>query len=85
MNAVVAGGAAGTCEVITTYPLDVVKTRSQLATGQTPGIWATLRNIAATEGPLGLYRTFMACFCVCVSVCVCVCSLTLHLSRVLCM
>mmetsp|Transcript_49633 Transcript_49633/g.124800 ORF Transcript_49633/g.124800 Transcript_49633/m.124800 type:complete len:282 (+) Transcript_49633:93-938(+) len=60
VTAVVAGGAAGTCEVVATYPLDVVKTRAQLATGRTPGIWATLRNIATTEGPLGLYRGIAA-------------------------
>jgi len=52
----VAGGGAGVLEVIIMYPLDVVKTRSQLATGSSRGVLATLSAIVKEEGFARLYR-----------------------------
>eukprot|EP00743_Colponemidia_sp_Colp-15_P006251 GILK01006726.1.p1 GENE.GILK01006726.1~~GILK01006726.1.p1 ORF type:complete len:307 (-),score=37.03 GILK01006726.1:502-1389(-) len=53
---VVAGASAGLVEVLIMYPLDVVKTRSQLTTSQSVGVFATLRNIVRQEGLNNLYR-----------------------------
>jgi len=52
---VVAGGSAGICEVMLMYPLDVVKTRSQLAHGKAQGVFQMLGHIIKTE-KFGLYR-----------------------------
>lgn len=59
LSLLIAGGAAGTIEVLCMYPLDVVKTRMQLASGATTGpktVFGTLRHIAASEGVGNLYR-----------------------------
>jgi len=52
-----AGAIAGISEVLTFYPLDVVKTRMQLETGKSKnGLVGTLRNIIKEEGVGRLYR-----------------------------
>ncbi|KAF9522612.1 mitochondrial carrier domain-containing protein [Crepidotus variabilis] len=52
-----AGAIAGISEILTFYPLDVVKTRMQLERGQTQhGLVGTFRNIIAQEGVGRLYR-----------------------------
>jgi len=52
-----AGAIAGISEILTFYPLDVVKTRMQLETGKTKnGLVGTLRNIVREEGVGRLYR-----------------------------
>jgi solute carrier family 25 2-oxodicarboxylate transporter 21 len=52
----VAGGGAGVLEVVIMYPLDVVKTRSQLSTTSQRGVLATLQSIVREEGFARLYR-----------------------------
>ncbi|KAG2175333.1 hypothetical protein INT44_007821 [Umbelopsis vinacea] len=53
----VAGAIAGISEILTMYPLDVVKTRAQLSTGtQSVGIVSTLKQIVQSEGVPALYR-----------------------------
>lgn len=56
MDSFAAGAIAGVSEVLTMYPLDVVKTRSQLLVGQSIGTFASLRNIVQQEGVSRLYR-----------------------------
>jgi len=51
-----AGAIAGISEILTFYPLDVVKTRMQLATGKSPGLVGSFRTIIAEEGFGRLYR-----------------------------
>ncbi|TFK66848.1 mitochondrial carrier [Pluteus cervinus] len=52
-----AGAIAGVSEILTFYPLDVVKTRMQLETGKsTQGLVGTLRSIVKEEGAGRLYR-----------------------------
>jgi len=52
-----AGAIAGVSEILTFYPLDVVKTRMQLETGKSKnGLVGTLRNIIKDEGVGRLYR-----------------------------
>lgn len=56
MESFAAGAIAGISEVLTMYPLDLVKTRAQLMVGQNVGTFALLKNIAKQEGMSGLYR-----------------------------
>ncbi|KAI0789292.1 mitochondrial carrier [Abortiporus biennis] len=52
-----AGAIAGVSEILTFYPLDVVKTRMQLATGKSEfGLVGTFKNIVKEEGVGRLYR-----------------------------
>jgi len=52
-----AGAIAGVFEILTFYPLDVVKTRMQLETGKaTHGLAGTFRAIVKEEGVWRLYR-----------------------------
>ncbi|KIJ47167.1 hypothetical protein M422DRAFT_74824 [Sphaerobolus stellatus SS14] len=52
-----AGAIAGVSEILTFYPLDVVKTRMQLETGKSSvGMVGSLRAIVAQEGFGKLYR-----------------------------
>ncbi|KAK4689444.1 hypothetical protein P7C73_g648, partial [Tremellales sp. Uapishka_1] len=58
----IAGGVAGMAEALVCHPLDTIKVRMQLsksrkARGLKPlGFFATGRQIAARETPLGLYK-----------------------------
>lgn len=56
MDSFAAGAIAGVSEVLTMYPLDVVKTRSQLFVGKSMGTFASLTNIVKQEGVSHLYR-----------------------------
>ncbi|KAF8883885.1 mitochondrial carrier domain-containing protein [Gymnopilus junonius] len=52
-----AGAIAGISEILTFYPLDVVKTRIQLETGKSQyGLVGTFKNIVKQEGVGRLYR-----------------------------
>lgn len=51
-----AGAIAGVSEILTFYPLDVVKTRMQLETGKSKGMVGTLTSIIREEGAGRLYR-----------------------------
>ncbi|KAF9447383.1 mitochondrial carrier [Macrolepiota fuliginosa MF-IS2] len=51
-----AGAIAGISEILTFYPLDVVKTRMQLATGKSQGLVGTFSSIVKEEGVGRLYR-----------------------------
>ncbi|KJA26546.1 hypothetical protein HYPSUDRAFT_213143 [Hypholoma sublateritium FD-334 SS-4] len=52
-----AGAIAGISEILTFYPLDVVKTRMQLETGKSQfGLVGTFKNIVKQEGAGRLYR-----------------------------
>jgi len=52
-----AGAIAGISEILTFYPLDVVKTRMQLSVGTDKhGFLGTFKDIVAKEGPGRLYR-----------------------------
>ncbi|KAI8141747.1 mitochondrial carrier domain-containing protein [Fennellomyces sp. T-0311] len=55
-----AGAIAGITEILTMYPLDVVKTRAQLSTGGNTGIIQSLKDIVKKEGPATLYRGIAA-------------------------
>ncbi|KAK4686681.1 hypothetical protein P7C73_g3444, partial [Tremellales sp. Uapishka_1] len=58
-----AGAIAGCTELMIMYPLDVVKTRQQLATGKGGvSMIGTFKSIIATEGPSRLYRGILAPF-----------------------
>ena len=63
MDSFVAGAIAGISEVLTMYPLDVVKTRSQLYVGKSMGTIATLSNIVKQEGFSRLYRGIIPPIC----------------------
>jgi len=56
----VAGAIAGVSEILTFYPLDVVKTRMQLDTGKSQGLVGSFRSIIAQEGFGRLYRGLAA-------------------------
>jgi len=58
INHLIAGSTAGLCEVLIMYPLDVVKTRHQLATAKyvMPSVMDTLRGTIRNEGFRALYR-----------------------------
>ncbi|KAJ4490473.1 mitochondrial carrier domain-containing protein [Lentinula aciculospora] len=51
-----AGAIAGVSEILTFYPLDVVKTRMQLSTEKSQGFVGTFKNIVKEEGAGRLYR-----------------------------
>ncbi|KAJ3994173.1 mitochondrial carrier domain-containing protein, partial [Lentinula boryana] len=51
-----AGAIAGISEILTFYPLDVVKTRMQLSTEKSQGFVGTFKNIIKEEGAGRLYR-----------------------------
>ncbi|KAI9491587.1 mitochondrial carrier domain-containing protein [Zychaea mexicana] len=55
-----AGAIAGISEILTMYPLDVVKTRAQLSTTGNVGIVQSLKDIVKKEGPATLYRGIAA-------------------------
>ncbi|KAI9006697.1 mitochondrial carrier domain-containing protein [Phycomyces nitens] len=50
------GAIAGISEILTMYPLDVVKTRAQLNTGASVSIGQAFKQIIKTEGVGALYR-----------------------------
>ncbi|KAF8315251.1 mitochondrial carrier [Clavulina sp. PMI_390] len=52
----IAGAIAGVSEILTFYPLDVVKTRMQLEQGVSPSMMTSFRNIIAQEGVGRLYK-----------------------------
>ncbi|KAK2460419.1 hypothetical protein APHAL10511_007584 [Amanita phalloides] len=52
----VAGAIAGVSEILTFYPLDVVKTRMQLSTGKNPSLFNSFSSIIKEEGIGRLYR-----------------------------
>ncbi|KAL1529044.1 hypothetical protein AB1Y20_000007 [Prymnesium parvum] len=54
-KAIVAGGISGALEICCTFPLEYVKTVSQLSTGK-GGVLDVIRNTMRTSGPLGFYR-----------------------------
>ncbi len=56
MDSFAAGAIAGVSEVLTMYPLDVVKTRSQLFVGKSMGTIAAFKDIVKQEGVSRLYR-----------------------------
>ena len=56
MDSFVAGAIAGVSEILIMYPLDVVKTRSQLFVGKSIGIIDSLNSIVKQEGLSRLYR-----------------------------
>jgi len=51
-----AGAIAGVSEILTFYPLDVVKTRMQLSTGKSQGLVSSFTSIIKDEGFGRLYR-----------------------------
>ncbi|KAF9072396.1 mitochondrial carrier [Rhodocollybia butyracea] len=51
-----AGAIAGVSEILTFYPLDVVKTRMQLSTEKSQGLVGSFRTIVKEEGFGRLYR-----------------------------
>lgn len=60
MANVIAGGTAGAGAGAITTPLDVVKTRMQLAIGHKNSILNTMRSIVAKEGVSGLFQGWSA-------------------------
>jgi solute carrier family 25 2-oxodicarboxylate transporter 21 len=60
LSTVIAGGIAGISEVLVTYPLDLVKTRSQLHKGSNLGVFSSLTSILKTEGFSGMYRGILS-------------------------
>ncbi|CCG81746.1 putative Mitochondrial 2-oxodicarboxylate carrier protein [Taphrina deformans PYCC 5710] len=60
MDSFAAGAIAGVSEILTMYPLDVVKTRAQLSVGKGEGMIASFRNIIKNEGAATLYRGLSA-------------------------
>ncbi|OIT37909.1 PREDICTED: mitochondrial arginine transporter BAC2 [Nicotiana attenuata] len=55
----VAGGFGGIAGIVSGYPLDTVRVRQQNST-QKGSAFTILRHVAATEGPLALYRGMAA-------------------------
>lgn len=53
---ILAGALAGACELITMYPLDVVKTRAQQIVGGKLSIIQSLSELLKEGGPPRLYR-----------------------------
>lgn len=51
-----AGAIAGVSEILTMYPLDLIKTRSQLSVTAAPSLFSTFGSIIKQEGFGGLYR-----------------------------
>ncbi|KAK7468453.1 hypothetical protein VKT23_002965 [Stygiomarasmius scandens] len=51
-----AGAIAGVSEILTFYPLDVVKTRMQLSTEKSQGLFGSFKTIIREEGFGRLYR-----------------------------
>ncbi|KIK55712.1 hypothetical protein GYMLUDRAFT_47671 [Collybiopsis luxurians FD-317 M1] len=51
-----AGAIAGVSEILTFYPLDVVKTRMQLSTQKSQGLVGSFKSIVREEGVGRLYR-----------------------------
>lgn len=51
-----AGGLAGAVEVCAVQPLDMLKTRAQLSSGRSVGIFAHLNEVVAEGGVVLLYR-----------------------------
>jgi solute carrier family 25 2-oxodicarboxylate transporter 21 len=51
-----AGAIAGVSEILTMYPLDVVKTRFQIQVGNSASIVSTFKQMIKTEGVGSLYR-----------------------------
>jgi solute carrier family 25 2-oxodicarboxylate transporter 21 len=51
-----AGAIAGVSEILTMYPLDLVKTRSQLSLTASPSLFSTFGSIIKQEGFGALYR-----------------------------
>eukprot|EP00048_Salpingoeca_helianthica_P015371 m.226443 g.226443 ORF g.226443 m.226443 type:complete len:304 (-) comp16944_c0_seq1:23-934(-) len=56
----IAGGVGGMSLVLVGHPLDTIKVRVQTATGETPSLMATARNIIAKDGFRGLYKGMSA-------------------------
>lgn len=56
----VAGAGFGAVSTVTGYPLDVLKTRMQLQTGQSPRLRDHIRDIYCHEGLRGFYRGLLA-------------------------
>ena len=53
---VLAGALAGACELVTMYPLDVVKTRAQQTVGGKLSIGRSLQELLREGGLARLYR-----------------------------
>jgi len=52
----IAGSTAGCCAITIFYPLNLIRTRHQLAeTGKSKGVWTTLMEIVESEGVTALY------------------------------
>eukprot|EP00668_Euglena_longa_P003867 GGOE01004530.1.p1 GENE.GGOE01004530.1~~GGOE01004530.1.p1 ORF type:complete len:299 (-),score=90.32 GGOE01004530.1:37-897(-) len=60
LDNVIAGGSAGIVEILMMYPTDVVKTRTQLATGSSRSLPVLLRSMVQREGALVFYRGISA-------------------------
>jgi len=56
LHTLIAGGIAGTTEILIMYPTDVVKTRAQLSTGKSQGMLSTMASMLKNEGFFGMYR-----------------------------
>ncbi|KAF8830058.1 hypothetical protein HHX47_DHR2000685 [Lentinula edodes] len=56
-----AGAIAGVSEILTFYPLDVVKTRMQLSTEKSQGFVGTFRNIVKEEGHIWWNGGYFGC------------------------
>jgi solute carrier family 25 (mitochondrial carnitine/acylcarnitine transporter), member 20/29 len=56
----VAGAGFGAVSTVTGYPLDVLKTRMQLQTGQVPRLRDHIRYIYSQEGLRGFYRGLLS-------------------------
>jgi solute carrier family 25 phosphate transporter 23/24/25/41 len=50
------GGAAGAVSRTVTAPIDRIKVTLQAATGRSPGIMSTVRQVATAEGPRAFFR-----------------------------
>lgn len=59
---VLAGALAGLCQVVVTNPLEIVKVRLQLSSGeQQSDAWAVMERMGVMENPAELYRGAIAC------------------------